>query len=116
MFSTTFDDGKNRPFSPSRRQFVTRIAAASAIAGLHGFPLSSFAASTAGNRNVLSGTQFNLDIGETPVDITGRTIAATTVNGTMPAPLLRWREGDTVTLQVTNEYGHVFHAYTTGLV
>ncbi|MNL00413.1 Copper resistance protein A precursor [compost metagenome] len=27
---------------------------------------------------------------------------ATTVNGTLPAPTLRWREGDTVTLRVTN--------------
>ena len=27
---------------------------------------------------------------------------ATTVNGTLPAPTLRWQEGDTVTLRVTN--------------
>jgi uncharacterized protein involved in copper resistance len=27
---------------------------------------------------------------------------ATLVNGTMPGPVLRWREGDTVTLRVTN--------------
>ena len=102
MSYNAFSSGKNALFSPSRRQFVTRIATAGAIAGLQGFPLSSFAASTAGNRNVLSGTQFKLDIGETPVDITGRTTTATTVNGTIPAPLLRWREGDTVTMQVTN--------------
>ena len=94
--------GKNYSFSPSRRKFVTRIATAGALASLQGLPLSSFAALPAGNRNVLSGTNFKLDIGETPVDITGRTASATTVNGSLPAPLLRWREGDTVTLQVTN--------------
>jgi CopA family copper-resistance protein len=36
------------------------------------------------------------------VDFTGRTRTAITVNGSLPAPLLRWREGTTVNLRVTN--------------
>ncbi|HEY7672965.1 MAG TPA: copper resistance system multicopper oxidase, partial [Gammaproteobacteria bacterium] len=36
------------------------------------------------------------------VDFTGTPGVATTVNGSLPAPILRWREGDTVTLRVTN--------------
>src|SRR3546814_4395712 len=51
---------------------------------------------------VLSGTEFNLDIAQTPANLTGAPRMATTVNGMLPAPTLRWREGDTVTLRVTN--------------
>lgn len=50
----------------------------------------------------LRGTDFSLDIGRTPVNFTGRDAWANTVNGTLPAPVLRWREGDTVRLRVTN--------------
>ncbi|KCB31238.1 copper resistance protein A, partial [Bordetella hinzii CA90 BAL1384] len=48
------------------------------------------------------GTEFHLDIGETPVNFTGRPRIATTVNGSVPAPVLHWREGDEVTLHVRN--------------
>src|SRR5690606_2834301 len=51
---------------------------------------------------VLSGTEFDLHIGELPVDITGKPRVGTVVNGQLPAPLLRWREGDIVTLRVSN--------------
>jgi FtsP/CotA-like multicopper oxidase with cupredoxin domain len=37
-----------------------------------------------------------------PVNFTGHRHAAIGVNGMVPAPILRWREGDTVTLAVTN--------------
>lgn len=43
-------------------------------------------------QSVLSGTQFNLEIGEMPVNFTGRARTGTVVNGQVPAPLLRWRE------------------------
>ena len=36
------------------------------------------------------------------VNITGRSRTATAINGQIPAPILRWREGDTITLTVTN--------------
>jgi CopA family copper-resistance protein len=50
----------------------------------------------------LCGTEFALVIGPVPVNYTGANRIATAVNGTVPAPILRWREGDTVTLRVTN--------------
>ena len=50
----------------------------------------------------LSGTEFDLDIARNPVAIDGRPGQAVTINGVLPAPLLRWREGDTLTLRVTN--------------
>jgi len=53
-------------------------------------------------QSVLSGTEFDLQIGEAPVNFTGQPRIGTVVNGQIPAPLLRWREGDTVTLRVSN--------------
>jgi CopA family copper-resistance protein len=36
------------------------------------------------------------------VNFTGRSTVATAINGSVPGPLLRWREGDIVTISVTN--------------
>jgi len=55
-----------------------------------------------GQHTVLSGTDFALDIAETPVNYTGATRLATTVNGGIPGPILRWKEGTSVNLRVTN--------------
>ena len=62
------------------------------------------AATATGTRTApeLRGTEFDLVIAETPVDFTGKARMATTINGSIPAPTLRWREGDTVTLRVSN--------------
>ncbi len=50
----------------------------------------------------LQGKQFDLTIGEQGVNFTGVARKATAINGSVPAPILRWREGDLVTLRVTN--------------
>jgi CopA family copper-resistance protein len=50
----------------------------------------------------LSGSDFDLRIGETPMNFTGNPRVAFTVNGSVPAPTLRWKEGDTVALRVAN--------------
>jgi CopA family copper-resistance protein len=51
---------------------------------------------------MLSGTEFDLRIGETEVNLTGSARTALTINDSLPGPLLRWREGDTITLNVSN--------------
>ncbi len=86
----------------SRRRFVQGLAAGGAAAALGLWPKNSWALSGAGNSNILSGTQFDLTIGETPMNFTGRTRPAITVNGSLPAPILRWKEGTTVNLRVSN--------------
>ncbi len=53
-------------------------------------------------QGVLSGTDFDLRIGSIPINITGADRTAFAINGSVPAPLLRWHEGDTVTLRVSN--------------
>jgi CopA family copper-resistance protein len=87
------------PHGLTRRRFVQGVAAGSLIA-YAGWPAR--AALAAGREAVLSGNRFDLEIGATPVNITGRPGIATAVNGSVPAPILRWREGETVTLAVTN--------------
>jgi CopA family copper-resistance protein len=51
---------------------------------------------------VLSGADFELNFEETVVNFTGSPGIAHTVNGSLPAPVLRWKEGDTVTLRAAN--------------
>jgi CopA family copper-resistance protein len=82
----------------SRRTFVQGLAGSALW--LPGARRSTAAAAT--SAAVLSGTDFELTIGALAVNYTGRARLATVVNGQLPAPVLRWREGDTVTLRVTN--------------
>jgi CopA family copper-resistance protein len=86
----------------ARRRFVQGLAAGGLVAGLGAPILPLRAAGSTGQPQVLTGTDFNLVIGETAVNFTGRQRPAVTVNGALPAPLLRWREGTTVNLRVTN--------------
>ena len=95
----TFHDANAR-FSASRRRFVQGLACGGVAAGI-GFARPLFAADS--NRTVLSGREFDLTIGEMPVNFTGAMRRATVVNGQLPAPLLRMRQGDTVTIRVTNK-------------
>jgi len=55
---------------------------------------------------VLQGNHLQLSIGESAVDFTGRVRPAITVNGSLPAPILRWREGQTVDIHVRNALAH----------
>ena len=86
-----------------RRRLVQGVAGAGTLAGLAGAPWPGTAAGGGAARApVLRGTQFDLSVEETPVNITGRQAIATTINGMLPGPILQWREGDTVVLNVTN--------------
>jgi CopA family copper-resistance protein len=55
-----------------------------------------------GSIPVLSGQNIDLVIAESPVNFTGVTRMATTINGSIPGPTLRLREGDEVMIRVTN--------------
>jgi len=86
----------------SRRRFIEGLAAGGILLGLSPWIKIAQAKETTPLAEILTGTEFNLTIAETPVNFTGAPRMATTVNGSIPAPTLRWREGDTVTLRVTN--------------
>ena len=102
MSSDFPDFGTASAFRCSRRRFVQGLALGGAVAGLGLWPRSSWSLKGPGKPDVLAGTDFDLVIGETPMNFTGRTRPAITVNGSLPAPLLRWREGTTVNLRVSN--------------
>jgi CopA family copper-resistance protein len=63
---------------------------------------ASFAHGMAPAMPTLSGNDIKLVIGHTPVVIEGKTIHAVTINGTVPGPLLRLKEGERVRIAVTN--------------
>src|SRR5690348_4442772 len=87
-------------FDFTRRRFVQGLALGGAAAALGGWSKPLWAAQ--GGQGVLTGTEFNLEIGATTVDYTGHAAVAQTVNDQLPGPILRWREGTVVTLRVTN--------------
>lgn len=86
------------PGDPSRRRFVQGLAGGGVLAAF-GWPHAGFAAPRV---PVLAGTDFDLSIGELPVNFTGRVRPGVAVNGSIPAPTLRLREGTTVELRVRN--------------
>lgn len=87
---------------PSRRTFVQGLAiSAAASIGLLRQSVSAQTPQRAAQA-VLTGTDFDLRIGATTVNVTGKARTAQTINGSLPGPLLRWREGDTVSLRVAN--------------
>ena len=88
---------------PSRRQFVQGLTAGGVMASLATPTWASPESTITGTPPVLSGTEFNLVVAETAANFTGKPRMATTVNGSVPSPTLRWREGDTVTIRVTNK-------------
>ena len=55
-----------------------------------------------GLAEALRGSAFDLTIDRTPVTVTRSPETALTINGSLPAPPLRWRQGDTVTIRVDN--------------
>src|SRR6267143_450966 len=82
-----------------RRRFIEGIAAAGAVAA---FGLPTLGESLGTQPAWLTGDRFDLVIDPLPVNFTGRRVMTTAVNGSVPGPILRWREGDTVAIAVTN--------------
>lgn len=91
--------------SISRRAFLKKSGTLGTLTALDGmlptYAWSNFLSAVTPAMQ-LSGDVINLTIARTPFRIDNRTTTATTVNGTVPGPLLRLREGQDVTLNVTN--------------
>lgn len=97
---------KSSPFfsftGRSRRTFLKRLVQSGLLIATWPYLNLTEAQADAHVVPVLSGTEFDLTIANTSVNITGTDRIATTINGTLPGPTLLWREGDTVTLRVKN--------------
>jgi CopA family copper-resistance protein len=89
----------------SRRHFLQYLGTGLFVASLEtAFPLPLWARSKQWGQEGLPGAQsrYDLTIGHYPVVIDGREGMSTGINGTVPGPLVRLREGDDVELNVTN--------------
>ena len=102
----------------NRRRFIASsgaVLASAASAGL--FPAwarSGSAGIAAGE--VLTGETIALTIGESHFATGGRSGHAITVNGTLPAPLIRLREGQNVRIAVTNRLAEQSSIHWHGLI
>ncbi|MGC4252195.1 MAG: multicopper oxidase domain-containing protein, partial [Sphingobium sp.] len=91
-----------------RRRFLSLGAAFAGSLGLAGYSPawarsgSVGLAHTANGFGTLSGDAIALQIGQSHFATGGRSGHAVTVNGTLPAPLLRLRQEQTVRIAVTN--------------
>lgn len=106
----------NTDISLRRRQFVQGLVGSGLL-----LPTSSLV--KAANRppashqaTELRGTTFNLVIEERLVNFTGSPQIATAINGSIPAPTLRWKEGDTITVNVTNRLSEPTSIHWHGII
>ncbi|MBS0980812.1 copper resistance system multicopper oxidase [Acetobacter thailandicus] len=100
-FSSRMRDGL------TRRSFVTGLGAGGFAAA---FPRSAWAISpVAGIIPAQSSAQWHLNISQKHIEIDRKALKAPCVDGSLPGPTLRWRQGDTVEIKVTN---HLKHEHT----
>ncbi|WP_290491370.1 multicopper oxidase domain-containing protein, partial [Hyphomonas sp. UBA4508] len=88
----------------NRRRFLKTTIGAGALASASGLVPAWARPASDGNLGIpsLTGNQFDLSIDKFPIRIDGRATEAIGVNGSVPAPLIRFREGDDIVLNVTN--------------
>src|SRR6202011_3874756 len=101
MYTEKTTKGRHSLFL-SRRRFVQGLAAGGAIAALDWGAGPLLGETEHHAPSVLTGNHFDLTIDYLSVNFTGRHRLATAVNGSVPGPTLRWREGEVVTVAVTN--------------
>src|SRR5690554_6148344 len=105
----------NASTNNSRRRFVLGASALLAMSAIP-FARTALADAISSSRKELSGKVFDLTIDYKDVNFTGKKARATVVNQLLPAPLLRWQEGDTVTLRVKNNLDVVSSIHWHGII
>ena len=105
-------------FAPlQRRRFIKGAAALGAGAAL-GVPAVASAAvqSGVGSMPVLRGNHFDLRLDRIQVNKSGTPTWANAINGIVPGPVLNWREGDVVTINVTNNLPEMTGLHWHGII
>lgn len=97
----------------TRRRLLQGAAHLGAFASLHRF-LPAYAMPEMGG--MAPQNEFDLRIARTPFAIGTRAGSAVTANGQLPGPVLRWREGDTVTVRVHNQLEEVTSVHWHGIL
>lgn len=102
------------PLLINRRRFVTGVAASAVVGLCPALALAKKAPVDAPNE--LRGNVFHLTVAEKIVNFTGTASIANAVNGSTPAPTLRWKEGETVTIHVTNNLSETSSIHWHGIL
>jgi FtsP/CotA-like multicopper oxidase with cupredoxin domain len=110
----------NKDFALKRRDFLRTAAVGGAAAGLsHMFPAwaatTSHGAARKGSE-VLAGRDVGLTISRHEFMVNGRAGHAIAMNGTIPGPLLRFREGEQIRIAVRNELDEDTSIHWHGLI
>ena len=100
----------------SRRQLLGGAGAFGLGAALERLAPAYARTTEQAQRQALSGNVFDLVIAEAPLRVGSRTGTAMTINGTLPGPLVRLREGEDVTLNVTNRLKETSSIHWHGLL
>jgi CopA family copper-resistance protein len=95
---------EHRVINMDRRTLLKKAAVLGGGAALSALlpPWARSVAQGTATMPTLFGEDINLTIGHTPLTIDGKTAHAVTINGTVPGPLLRLKEGQRVRIAVTN--------------
>jgi len=108
---------KQDQFFLARRRFVQGIAAAGVV-----LPLASalapfaWAYDAVDGGSELKGNTFDLEIAPMQVNFTGKERTATTVNGLLPGPIIKLKEGETVSIRVTNRLDEMCTIHWHGII
>lgn len=103
MFSKVNPHNWSQREGISRRQLLKTAEALCVLAGLERLaPAYAGPNASGGQPSELSGNSIDLTIAETHFRVDDKAGMAVTINGTVPGPLVRLREGEDVTLRVTN--------------
>ncbi|HWT53060.1 MAG TPA: copper resistance system multicopper oxidase, partial [Caulobacter sp.] len=92
---------RSRPAS-DRRQFLQGLGGVGLAGLLPGWARAAQGVDSGRSPPALSGDEIKLTVGHTPIRVDGVAAHAVTVNGGVPGPLIRLKEGQTVRLSVTN--------------
>ncbi len=98
--------GEDCAMTLDRRSLLHAAVVGGGLLGMQGFLPAWAQTGSPGLRAdlpTLTGTNIDLTVGQSPFTVNGRTATATTINGLLPAPLLRLREGQNVRLAVSNQ-------------
>ncbi|MFO7970390.1 MAG: multicopper oxidase domain-containing protein, partial [Desulfobacterales bacterium] len=96
----------------TRRNFIKGAGAGLFLAGVPmSWPLPAWAKSPdTGINAIRPQTRYDLTIGYSPIRIDGKKGISTGINGSVPGPMVRLREGDDVVLNVTNDLHDTAHS------
>lgn len=85
----------------SRRGLLKQVGATGSLLGLHSL-VPAFAGEVLGLKPYVGVDPIDLDITRQPLDIGGLMGDTITINGSIPGPLLRFKEGQDAVMRVTN--------------